>query len=96
MPAASPLRINKRPNAWMKPIPAIAWLTTSAIMAAPHDLLDLPRAAGGRKAFAALDLGVESCRRAGAGRRDRQPGEHMNKPLHIQLPADSVGEGTRG
>jgi len=26
----------------------------------------------------------------------RQPGEHMNKPLHIQLPADSAGEGTRG
>jgi hypothetical protein len=55
MPAARPLRINKRPNAWMKPIPAIAWLTTSAIMAAPHDLLDLPQAVGGRKAFAALD-----------------------------------------
>jgi hypothetical protein len=36
-----PLGTNERPTAWMKPIPAIAQLTTSAITAVPHDLLNL-------------------------------------------------------
>jgi hypothetical protein len=36
-----PLGTNERPTGWMKPIPAIAELTTSAITAVPHDLLYL-------------------------------------------------------
>src|ERR1700739_532787 len=41
MLAAKPVRTINRPTAWMKRIPAIAWFTTSAITAVPHDLLDL-------------------------------------------------------
>jgi hypothetical protein len=41
MPAVSPLCQIKRPAALQKPIPAIAKLTMSAIMAVPYGLLDI-------------------------------------------------------
>jgi hypothetical protein len=41
LPARNPILV----AAWQKPIPAIAKVTTSAIMAVSHDLLDL-RAVG--------------------------------------------------
>ena len=36
------------------------------------------------KGFAAIDLGVENCRRVRAARRERQPGEHTKQPSHFE------------
>src|SRR5258705_5293002 len=52
----------------------------------------LPHAVGGGKVFATIDSCFGRCRRVCAGRRNRQPAEHMNTPPHIQLAA---GEAAR-